>query len=277
MEESFRENFEDLSAENEIKKIKLSLEHGMDFPKSFSNPELPPELEGMFLDQVQKWEDQYAQRKMISIYDLAERPAFRPISEILPDEVESELNRVLEILHQHSVVLDTLCDVDDSELYRFVTEELMNEETNDIRIEGMMHCFTYEEFYPNHEYDIKNRCTELVHHITDKELDGNTAPWGLAAEIWNDGSLFTKEQLNKKIVNFRDSFNSFEVHDFQYTAVNLDDDKNEAEAKAYIHFTGNIDGLAETVEFKGQCSFSLKCEYEWWTINKFELPCGFAA
>ena len=30
------------------------------------------------------------------------------------------------------------------------------------------------------------------------------------------------------------------------------------------------------MEFKGECSFSLKCEYEWWLIDKFEFPWGFA-
>lgn len=45
--------------------------------------------------------------------------------------------------------LDFLCDVDDAEAYRFITEELMDEEIDDIRIEGLRHCFIYEEFHPN--------------------------------------------------------------------------------------------------------------------------------
>jgi hypothetical protein len=274
MEESSEEKFEDLNTENEIKKIKLALEHGMDFSKSFSDTELPPEIEGKFLDHIQEWEDQFAQHKMISIYDLAGKPSFRPLAEIPANEVETELNRILEILQQHSIVLDTLCEVEDRELYRFVTEELLNKETNDVRIEGMMHCFTYEEYYPNHEYDIKNRCTELVNHIIDMEKDGDIVPWGLADNVWNEGNLLTKEELNNKIIHFRDSFSSFTGHDFEYTTVSINDEKNEAEAAAHIHFTGHIEGCAETMEFEGICSFSLKCEYDWWTINKFEMPWG---
>jgi hypothetical protein len=268
------EHFDDLRTENEIKKIKLALEHGMDLSNSYSDADLPPEVEGEFLDYMQQWEDQFAQRKMIAIYDFIDKPAFRPLPDIPEAEVGTELNRVLEILQQHSIVLDTLCDVADRELYRFITEELFVLETNDIRIEGMMHCYTYEEFHPNHEYDIKNRCTELINHITDKEKDNTTEPWGLADNISIGESSFTKAELNQKIINFRDSFSAFVLHEFEYTTINLNEEENVAEALAHIHYTGTIDGSGETMEFEGMCSFHLKCEYEWWTIDKLEMPWG---
>jgi hypothetical protein len=262
----------DLHTENEIKKMKLALEHGMSLSDSFSNPDLPPEIEGQFLDYIQQWEDKYAQRKMISIYDLAGRPYFIPVNEISEKDIAAELNSILQILQQHSIALDTLCPVTDRELYRFVTEELMNEETEDIRIEGMMHCFTYEEYHPNHEYDVKNRCTEVIEYIISKEKDYTTAPWGLADNIVVGDDLLTKDELNKKITAFRDSFSLFTLHSFEYTFVRLNDAENAAEAAAVIRYSATIEDSNETMEYEGTCRFWLNCEYEWWTIHKFEMP-----
>ncbi|MBK6536623.1 MAG: hypothetical protein IPG09_02205 [Ignavibacteria bacterium] len=45
-------------------------------------------------------------------------------------------------MEENGIVLDTLCDYEDEVIYKFITEELFREETNNIRIEGMRHCFT---------------------------------------------------------------------------------------------------------------------------------------
>ena len=38
-------------------------------------------------------------------------------------------------------------------MYRFIAEEFLDEEMDNIRIEGMMHGFIYEDFHPSDEYD----------------------------------------------------------------------------------------------------------------------------
>jgi len=55
-------------------------------------------------------------------------------------------------------------------LYRFITEELFKEELDDIKIEGMTHHYIYEEFHPNHEHDIKNRCKEFLDEFLNKNI-----------------------------------------------------------------------------------------------------------
>ncbi|MCD6010292.1 MAG: hypothetical protein K0Q79_154 [Flavipsychrobacter sp.] len=224
-------HIEDIHTEIEIKKIKLALEHGMDFSNSYSNPDTPPEVEGQFLDYIQQWEDQFAKHKTISVYDFTGNPSFRPLSEIPDSEIEIDLNRIMDIMQQHSVDLGTLCAVDDKELYRFIIEELFLHEMNDIRIEGMRHCFTYEEFHPNHEYDIKNRCTEIIEHITDKKRS-DLIPWGLADNVMCRDTFYTKDELNKKMLNFRDSFRAIALRDFQYTSVTVNNDDGHLTSQA---------------------------------------------
>ncbi|HVA99085.1 MAG TPA: hypothetical protein VNG53_09335 [Bacteroidia bacterium] len=79
------ENKEDelnrIRIENEIKKMKLSLEHGASF-FSPSEKKLSPEQEGEWLNQVQKFEDSYTKSKRIVIYDFIEKPTYKPVNEI---------------------------------------------------------------------------------------------------------------------------------------------------------------------------------------------------
>lgn len=74
--ESNDENF-DQHTENELKKMKLSLEYGADF--GAPSGEVTPEVEGQFLDYIQMWEEQYAKRLTILVYDLLERPEYTPV------------------------------------------------------------------------------------------------------------------------------------------------------------------------------------------------------
>jgi len=271
-EDQEEEHFDDLEAENEFKKLKLALEHGMDLSKPLSESGLPPEIEGQFLDYVQQWEDEMAKGNMILIYDLIGKPDFKKEGELDEAEISAELERIMGMLHANSLHLDTISEVTDRELYRFITEELFNKETNDIKIEGMMHCYIYEEYHPNNEHDIKSRCRELIEHITDKEEDKDQEPWSLEDIISCAGKDFTREELNQKLILFRDSFSSFTVHELEFTTIHINEAITLADVIAHIHYSGVIDGSHETIDFEGECRFSLKREEEWWVIDSFEVP-----
>lgn len=268
MEEQF-----DQRTENELKKIKLALEHGLDLDKSQISSDLPSEVEGQFLDYMQMWEDQYAQQKRISIFRFVGEPSFRPVAEISDDEIEVELARVHEVINAHGVHLDCLCEVAPREVYRFITEELMNKETDDIRIPGMMHCFIYEDYYPNHPYDIKNRCTEIITHLT-KDEPSDLIPWGFADEILFRGQRHSKEQVNDAIMALRDSYTSITLHDFTYTGVDVRESATliEADVTAEVRYEAFPADGTEPVIFSGTCTFHLALDGEWWTIDVLEIP-----
>jgi len=278
MQEPLENNEEqfDLNTENELKKIKLSLEHGMDLSKSFTDSDTPPEIEGAFLDYVQQWEDQFAQHKTIVIYDLIGRPEYIPVQDLENDQLAAELNRINDLLQSHDVYLDTLCEVEDRELYRFITEELLVQEMDDIRIPGMRHCFTYEEYHPNHPYDIKNRCVEIIEHTFEKQRS-DLAPWGLDDEIEVGGNMIAKEALSRKMINFRDSFSALTVHKREVVSVTVQErsapgEPLTAQAIYDVQYSGTIEGSAETIEAASRFTFDLVCQYEWWVVNKLAMP-----
>jgi hypothetical protein len=140
---------EQLRAENDFLKMKLMLQHGAAFGGEEKN-ELPPEVENEFLNNVLSFEDQFAQGKRISVFDKIGKPDhFRPVSEIPDDEIDQCWEQLLGYLIEHGIHLLAFSPIISSrELYRFTTQELFKEETDDINIPGMITGYIYEEFYP---------------------------------------------------------------------------------------------------------------------------------
>ena len=270
--EGEEQSLDDINAENEIKKIKLALEHGMDLSKSLENSAMPPELESKFLDYVQQWEDEFAKGKMIKIYDFVGTPEWTPVADLADEQVTAELERIAGLLQNNGIRVESICDVEDREMYRFITEELFQVETNDIRIERMMHCFIYEEYHPNHVYDVKNRCNELLEYITNKERETNAEPWGLAAKVVSCGKKMPKEEVIQKLDNFRNAFSSFTVNEFEFGLIYMNDRNDDAELLVDIDYAGVIDGSNDIIEFKGECRFILLRSDDWWEIVRFEIP-----
>ena len=257
-----------LRIENEIKKMKLSLEHGANF-FSPSEKKLPPEQEGQWLDQVQQFEDAYTNSKRVLIYDFVGKPIYKLVIEIPETEIKSELKKIINLLGQKGIGIDTICKVDDRELYRFITEELFKEETDDMMIEGMTHNFIYEEFHPNHEHDIKTHCKEFVEGLLNKKINLNPTFLALADEIDTKDGIIKQEDAIKRMEIFRAAFNSFKLQHFKITSLSIDKDK--ADVFFDINYTGIIEGSNERKIFSGIGDFKLKCEYDYWCISKINV------
>lgn len=136
---------------NEKKKRELEEQYGMIF--SDEETELPPEVEGEWLDYVAEFERQFEEAEPITIREFIGNPVVRPLAEMADDDLEAELEQLFDLLIENGIHLDFLTDVDEKEVYRFITEEFLDEEMDNIRIEGMMHGFIYEDFHPSDEYD----------------------------------------------------------------------------------------------------------------------------
>ena len=73
------------------------------------------------------------------------------MAEIPPYALEEAVEDLLELLAEHGIAVDFMGGWDDLAAYRFLTEELLDEEMDDIRIEGMFSHF--EATTP--EYDVQ--------------------------------------------------------------------------------------------------------------------------
>lgn len=143
---------ETLQIENDFLKMKMMLEHGAQFG---TISEVPPEVENEFLRSVSEFETQYRHAGRTKVIDKLGRPGhFKPVNKIPDDKIIEEWIALHDYMHERGIELSVCSpNISARELYRFATEELFERETDNISIPGMMTCFLYDEFYPDHNYD----------------------------------------------------------------------------------------------------------------------------
>lgn len=261
-----------LKTENEIKKIKLAAEHGLDMERSFSAPDLTPELEGQFLDYVQQWEEQYAQRKKTTVGKMLGDHVFTPVDKIVEQDIPSALTDAMNRLNKHGIKLDMLCPVNDTELYRFITEELLEVEINDIQIPGMTHGFIYEEFHPNHPYDTKNRCVEVIEFIfTTGYKEDISIPWGIPDHVKCNGMAYAKQEFGALMNKFRSMYTQITFNALNFISVVLGEHEDCAEVLVTVNWSGlPTSGVQQ--EFEDDIRFCLALKYDWWEITALDVP-----
>ena len=253
----YEDDFDRLKRENEEKKKKLKSEHIANFFTPDSGDEIDPLIENIFLNNIEVFENAYNSSKRVKIYDFIGRPQFRNVVEISESEISQELEKVMILLNEHQIELSTLCDVNDRELYRFITDELFEAETNDVKVEGMMSCFIYEEFHPNHDYEFRRICYDFMNDFIKRESK------------FLEYTL-TKEALNDKIlINFINSFITFELIKQNIEDVSIDSDNARVLLK--ISFIGTIEGSVEKQNYSGPIILTLIPEYGYWSINKVDI------
>ena len=92
--EEFEDEMERLKQENEIKRMKLKLEYGADFPAEFKNENLPPEMESQFLDNVMEFEKAFHNSERIMVYDFIGKPEYRKSDTVPDSEISTELDLI---------------------------------------------------------------------------------------------------------------------------------------------------------------------------------------
>ena len=256
--EAHNKNHDKLRAANEVKKNELIKQYGAYFPDMPINKELPPEIESQFLDNILAFETDYDSVKRIPLYDFVGKPSYLKVDDLSDKEVTVELNRLTGLLDSYQISLETICDVADRELYRFITEELFHEEIDDRHISGLFSTFVYEEFYPNHEHDIREHSYDFIRSYFDKENDFYTYLLTSEAEKadWH--------------LHFRQAFSSFQLNNFSITGLNFDTEKAQVEYEC--DFEGKIDGSEELLHFIGAGELNLLRQWDYWCIDSIKIP-----
>ncbi len=255
--EPYEDDLERLKHENKEKKKKLESEHGANFFSPDSGDEINPFMENIFLNNIEVFENGYNSSKRVKIYDFIGRPQFRNVVEIPETEIPHELEKVMTLLNQHLIELSTLCEVNDRELYRFVTHELFEYEIDDVKVKGMMTCFIYEEFHPNHDYDIRRICSDFINNFIKRETQ--FFEYNLTQEACNDTAL----------INFINSFSTFELIKEEIEEVIIDRDNALVVFK--IAFIGTIEGSVEKQNYLGPIILKLIPEYGYWSISNVDI------
>ncbi len=264
-------------SENQKKREELEKKYGTSFHNS-KDSNLPPDIEGQWLENIEKFEEQFNNCKTTTVWEYVGKPEFELLNELEPSEISSELERLMDIMNKNNVCLDTLKDVDDKELYRFITEELFKEETDDMQIEGMMTNFIYEEFHPNAELDIEQAYDYFLTALINKHEDVSGNGYDFLYLDHKNYVAPKNKKINEKIVikkitDFMDSFDFFNLISKEIKNISINKAQTSAQLEFYIHYEGKYENSSEAITFKGKGTFSLKpSEYGGWDIYCIDMP-----
>lgn len=259
----------------ELRKKELKKKYGVSFGQSEN---LSPELENEWLNNIELFEQQFDKAEKTTVFEYIGRPAYRKADEIEPKKIRDALQNLMNDLNEHNMNLDTLCPVDDKELYRFITEELFFHEMDNMRVPGMMTCFIYEEFHPNAELDIR-QAYDYFFRMTMRKMK-NVGGEGydllyIDTENYTDlkGTKPGKERVVKSFNAFLDAFDYFKITANKIKNISINEDKTDARLTSEIAYKGCFKKSSEFVMYQGTGDFRFKpCIYGGWGIYYIDLP-----
>ena len=164
------------AALNESKRDVLRDQYGM--IDEYRSPDMPPEMESQWLDYITEFERQFENAPRITVRARIGDPALPIIDALNGDELVEAVDALLELLGAHYIAIDFLGDVDYETVYRYLTEELLDEEIDDIRIPEMWLNFTYTTDEYNAEWWVgefvnaifRHDLKEVRNHVDDEQL-----------------------------------------------------------------------------------------------------------
>jgi hypothetical protein len=143
---------------NEQKRRELEERFGAQH--TWSDPGVPPEVEGEWLDEVLEFERMAGGAAVTTVRAFIGDPQLKPLGEVLPCELKAEVHSLLDTLGENNVMVCFERGVSDAETYRFLTEELLSMEIEEVRIPGMFMVFSYEDYHPDDQKEA-SRCAKV--------------------------------------------------------------------------------------------------------------------
>ncbi len=258
------EEREKLRLENEIRKIKLELEKGAKFFQSEDMPDLPPEIENEFLNYIEHFEKISESSSKITVYEKLGKPSIIDVSGYTDDELSVELDDLFEQLNDHNIYVNSNYEVEDAEMYRFITEDIFKQELFEIdTMEGVITHFNYEEFYPD---DIKD-IIACVDDFFERFLNL------LDSDILFEENVLDTDTTNKWLYDFREAYTRFDFHLLNVHEVQVSEgDEKTATAVFDISFDAYTEGKTEIHHYEGKGTADLLLLTIGWMLEKVSLP-----
>jgi len=256
-----------LRLDNEIEKLKLTASHRASF---FTGENVPPEVESEWLKNIVEFENQFENCSRIKIRTRLGNPEYPPLDELKESEIPEKLEELQELMFKNNISLDTLADVSKVELYRFITEELFEEEMDDIRIDEYQTCFIYEEFYPNAEIDVENSLDNFFVYFMNKDMQEYLFMNFSETILTKDGEEISRDDLLKQLHAFLEQYDEMELSEFEIRNMNINEKEDEANVDFFVDYKG-IDG-SQSKRYHGESNAKLRKDSKgYWRIYSLSL------
>jgi hypothetical protein len=184
----------------------------------------PPEPYNTWEEYFEDFDRQLEEAPRTTVRKKISSPHIRQSDEIPDSEIEEELDRLVELLYDNLIVIDFIHDIDDREAYLFITEELLDEPMDDIRIPDMYSHFIYEEFHPNDEDDIKLWTGEFLDTFFKEGTEGFFIPIGDKELYDSDGHHISQQEFKKHIDDFHILYPVITEYEHEIISLNIEGD-----------------------------------------------------
>jgi len=270
-EEKFSDDPEEqLRIENELLKLKLNAELGGKFE---ALTDIPPEIEHEFLKNVIAFENHHANAEILTVFDVLEKPGFEIADNLNDEQIAIELSRIEAIMEERAIVVDYAVDYSARVKYCFLTEELFKHESSMFSMPGMTTHYMYEEFHPNHDYEINSKTEEFLNDWLNQEIK---LDYSLIADTCTNeqGDNVERAQLMQKVIWFYESYPTFNSADFSILSVAFlvdETGQGAGTSKGTLSYGATMEN-GETLLFAGDFTVHFVCSYNYWQINYFKMP-----
>lgn len=268
---NYLEGDEKLKAENEFLKMKLMLEHGVQFD-SEANKELPGAIENEFLQNMAAFEKQFDEHKTIKIFDKIGRPShFKPVAEILDEEIEKAWSDLCDYLNEYGIDLDVCSpNITVRELYRFTIEELFDHETDDMNLPGWSTNFIYDEFHPDPVYDNTRIATgDCINYILEKKPMEWTHHFKKEGLLLNDHFPLSIDEFRDTVNRFKMAYDDLEITELSGINCSVND-KLSAVTGTYSVFA-SVGSNSHTLSGDWKVVLEQDEELGYWYITEVEI------
>ena len=261
---------EQIKAENEFLKMKLMLENGAKFGGA-EEPDVPAEIENIFLKNVIEFERQFEQHKMIKVFDKIGRPShFKPPAELPDHELETAYKELLDYLSSYGINMSACSpNIGTKELYRFVIEELFDCEMEDISMPGWTYNFIYDEFHPDPIYDNSTAAERCIRDIFNVRPFGHMYHFRDHRLQLNDRTNLSENEFSELINRFKSFYEKLEIEECEITSCSV----NDTESLVVGNYRAYGIAGSEKPEFRGK--WKIKFDYQpnvgYWYIYSVEI------
>jgi hypothetical protein len=264
-----------LRLENELLELKMRAEFG---GFRAANTKLPPDVENEFLKKVIEYEQKIREAKTVTVAALIGNPLIKKSWELPEAALINELKRLEELLKRNHITVIFLRERDARFQYKFITDELLKYETEDVSLPGMTKCFVYEEFHPDHEITIKDRTLKILAGWFERRSD-LVGIYLSNQFIQPDGTIFSREQQMKRMDDWMVGYARFEQCAYSIDRVSYILKAGDPNIRAMGQSAGRIKMIAVTPEgwkkvIEGPFKMYFSCEGGWWSTFFFYMP-GF--
>jgi len=191
----------------------------------------PPEPYNTWEEYFDDFDRQLDEAPQVTVRKRIGNPNLRPTDDIPDSEIGEELDRLLELLYANTIVIDFIHDIGDREAYRFITEELLDETMDDIRIPDMYSHFIYEEFHPNDEDDVQLWAEEFLDVFFKEGTEGMFIPIGDKELYDAEGKSISQKEFRQQIDEFHARYPVITEYNYEIHSLHIEGDYATVEAK----------------------------------------------